>query len=353
MLVQNHKRAHYIALLTATLLTLWLGLALAQPSGWNQHEFGGIALSVPPGSEMLDQESHGIVLGHPDWIEFLTDYTSDTPAGALIEIRTLTRRDATRYTAGDAVASEGTERIAGIAFDVYSVIQVLPIDGVETEAYGRLLITNTPLPGGRYLLLSMVFADGSDTDAQQHFDEVLSTLEVLEPALTRDEIPTTVGLDSMLTVQIQPPMYRNWDRPDFFRIQDDDRPQSHLSVRTGDRSHPGTDSAVERMEKLVRDITDEYDVYEISFAGEVGIAVEWTSMSGDLQSRSIVLERCLPGEQIVLIESALSDDWLAEHGADGPPFDTFTLTLPPDAAPCPTALFADLRTLVDDPSSPQ
>jgi len=344
MLAGMVRRARRTLTLTALAAALALGAALAQPAGWTQYELSGLAVSVPPGSELLYQEALGLILGHPDWERFIFDETGAAPPGPLVEMRALTGKDARSYVTSDVITFDARRRINDVTFDVYTARDTVPIDGVDVPVFGRILVGATPLPGGRSSLLVISFAGRSEAEAQRGFDEVLATLLALDPALTSDEIPVTVGLDGMLSVQIPRSMYRNWDRPDFFRIQTDDFPLTYVSVKIGDRSAPGSNSAVDSLAVLVDNLGADALVYEGSFLGEPGLVIEWKFT--DTLQRAVALERCLPDDQLVLVEYGITDDWADEYGLEGPPFDTLSLTLPADASACSPALLTDLRTRV-------
>ena len=329
--------------LTALLLAVAAATASAPP-GWSEFEHLGVALALPAGNERLDEQGGALILGDAVWKQFLLERSVSAPAGLLIEIAAHIGSELRYYRDDPSLTPTGDERIGGILFETLLGRDAIPTGDGEVPIIGRVLLSRTPIPGGRHLVVNLTHAGLAEAEALAAIDSVLATLEARDEALTLDEVPITSGLAGLIRVRIPVGMNRNWDRDNFFRVQTDEWPYSSLQVQTGDQPVGSERSAVERLQSHLQYLSEEYTIARQTFQGEAVVAIERAS-DGRLE-RMLVFERCLPGDQLVLLSVDVFGDLRGENGL---PIPEFTLTLPEGAQACPAALLEGLHNRLSAP----
>jgi hypothetical protein len=321
--------------------TLLLGFGFAAPTDASTFTHLGIAISVPPGIEVLDRMESTLVLGDPSWFRYVVRGEATLPTGLLIEIGRRTARELDAYDDPTLFTPAGEVEFGGIPFATFTARDTLTSDDAATPLIGRILLGQRPIAGGQYLMLIAMHA-GDDPDAgTAAIDAVLSTLTADDPSLTREEIPVTEALGGLLTLRIPIGMHMSLTFDTLARFSSDDGSIDAVEVIVGEEAGGWVRASREVTLALERLGSDDR-VERTTFQGEAVIAINRRNPDGF--ERLLIFERCLPGEMLLLISSESTRSWPTETGL---PFEEFTLHFPDDAAPCPMHLLDAARAAID------
>ncbi len=302
--------------------------------GQNEYRALGLSFMVPESLAVIVDEDDEFVVGDAGWQKMAEDFRFEEPTGLMVVVHHERRANLSFLEGGILERLPETVMLGNKTFEQYVGRETLEYEQGEVHSAGYVLLGRTPVEGGDYLVCRINYIGESGEAAVRKVGEVAGSFMAVNPRDMTDEIPVTVGFDSMLSMRIPEGMRRNWNRTDFFRIQTYDFPYTHFAITTGRRTQ-------EDIGRLLRLDPGDIEASRGNFSGYPVLV--FRQDDGNAVTTRKLFEKCLPGGEPIFLTMCVQSQWLEEHGDAGVILGTLEFELPGDAGDCPEDILRPVR----------
>ncbi len=286
----------------------------------------GISFQAPERLIVIADEDGKFYLGDSDMKKYMTDYRFEEPLGLLIFVG-LEGKSNLDFLDKDHVRHlEETVMLGNKTFEQYIARETREYEQGEIHATGHILVGRTPSEGGRYLVFNATHAGESSDLGLKKTRKIVETARAVDPDALSDDIPYTAWQDSMLRIRIPGGMFATRNHPGIFHLRTREMPYTSFGVRTGRH-------ALDEFRRVQLLDQEEVSVSRGEFFGYPVVLVEQHVENGF--SKRKIFEKCLSGNDPVILTMRVYPQWLKEHGDLSALLDTLEFELPGDAAACP------------------